>query len=389
MVKNKDEIYPFRVPKQWREDGFPILRETLKTGIPIEKELWIMLRSFSEVKTRGRELFKRYNIANKDITRVTKRFRSYIRQSESYWQAASKTSYKSSSLLYYYSFMNLVKAYLVLENPGLQPDLYHGLKYSTKDPHGTLKKKFIDTGSDNKSIYAQYYKKVFNSSVPNRLNIISLLSYSTEIGYQFLSGKFGPCRIYPFIFRIALDTDRRKSWLIFLLPKEAPLFYYKHTFEIFFDHFEQTTNPRLLNFGFNALFGLKTQDANQYNYFQSKEINEMDLLNESIQSGRHVQKLKELLQGRFEYNYYSDNYSGYIVFPKNRKDIYLMNEEIAIYGVMFFMSEIVRYRPDFLDSMFDSKDNWLLESFVETCPLKFLRMMTCRIIRQTLVFSNF
>jgi hypothetical protein len=48
-----------------------------------------------------------------------------------------------------------------------------------------------------------------------------------------------------------------------------------------------------------------------------------------------------------------------------------MNEEVAIYTVMFFMSEIVRYRPDYLDKILNSKAAWLLESVVVISSFKF------------------
>jgi YaaC-like Protein len=50
-----------------------------------------------------------------------------------------------------------------------------------------------------------------------------------------------------------------------------------------------------------------------------------------------------------------------------------MNEPMAIYLAMFFLGSLVRYRPDVLDELLGTASAWLLESFVASAPLLFLR----------------
>lgn len=372
----------------FRDDNIFSVIELI-TAISVEKELWIMLRSYSEVKSRGISLLRKYNISGRGTLDIWKRFRSYIRQADNYWQAASKTTYKSSSLLYYYSFLNLVKAYLLLENSRVPHDVHHGLSFNTGVTSTNLQDNSVTVMTGNNQIFPLYYRKVFSADPPARFTIISLLAYATDISYQFENGRFGRRRVFPFVYRIAIDKNRAKSWLVFTLPSVAPLRYYRSTFRDFFAEFEQVEKPQSVGPPFRELFGFKSVEWSFNDFYQSKPEKEVDFVNNSILVGIYIQKLKDILGFWLTPNYYSDQFSGYLSFPKNRRDRSPINEELAIYIVMFFMSEIVRYRPDFLDEIFDSRAAWLLESFVETSPLKFLRAITSRIVKQTIVIKNF
>lgn len=371
----------------WREDNLFSAKE-LTTVISAEKELWIMLRSYSEVRSRGIKLLNKYNISGRGALNIWKRFRSYIRQADNYWQAASKTSYKSSSLLYYYSFLNLVKAYLLLENPRLPHNVKHGLSFNTRVTYTNLQKNTITSVIGRDQIFPLYYQKLFSVNPTVRYEILSLLNYATDISYQFEDGKFGRRKVFPFIYRIAIDKNRAKSWLLFTLPSIAPLKYYRSVFRDFFTEFEKVTKLQSVGPSFREMFGFESVEWSVYDFYQSKPGNEIDFVNDKILIGSHIQKLKNVLGSWLTPNYYPDKFSGFLNFPKNKQDTATMNEELAIYITMFFMSEVVRYRPDFLDEIFESRAAWLLESFVETCPLKFLRAIASRIIKQTFTIKN-
>lgn len=378
----------FREIPSWREDNiFPTI--PLKTAISIEKELWIMLRSYSEVRQRGVELLKSHGIQPSGISKTWNRFRSYVKQAEYYWNAATATSYESSSLLYYYSFLNLIKAFLVLRDPTLPHDIHHGLSFQTSDNSSSLRNKFVNIQLGSKEAFSLYYKKVFLKDPPSQLKITSLLAYPIDVSFQYASGGFGSRKSIPFIYRIAIDPNRKKTWLICAIPSLARLKYFKSIFNNFFDEFEQTSRPNRVDSGFRELFNFQAQDWASYDFYQSKISKEIDFIGDKVPTGIVVQKIRNCFEPWLSPNFYADEFSGYINLPKDKKNNNLINEEIAIYAVMFFMSEIVRYRPDYLDKILSSKASWLLESFVETCPLKFLRAIVCRILGKVVVISNF
>ena len=63
-----------------------------------------------------------------------------------------------------------------------------------------------------------------------------------------------------------------------------------------------------------------------------------------------------------------------------------MNEICAIYLSVFFMGSLVRYRADILEELLGTSAAWLLESFVNSAPLLFLRTMTSVVLNRLLIF---
>src|SRR5207248_8363920 len=103
----------------------------LTTSPDIEHELWSTLEYYSEVEEVGIDLIRTKGLQppHKEIFNS---FQAFVRQAKSYYSSAKTLHYRSSSLLYYYSFMNLAKAYLLLKDPDsmMNPtagQVYHGL----------------------------------------------------------------------------------------------------------------------------------------------------------------------------------------------------------------------------------------------------------------------
>lgn len=65
-----------------------------------------------------------------------------------------------------------------------------------------------------------------------------------------------------------------------------------------------------------------------------------------------------------------------------------MNEVIAIYCCMFFLGSLVRYRPQLLEAMLSTKDAWLIERFIKSAPITFLRHVRNLFDDQYLVFKQ-
>ena len=51
----------------------------------------------------------------------------------------------------------------------------------------------------------------------------------------------------------------------------------------------------------------------------------------------------------------------------------VMKEMVAIYTIMFYFGSLVRYRPEVLEGMLLKKDAWMIESFLRSTPITFLR----------------
>ena len=64
-----------------------------------------------------------------------------------------------------------------------------------------------------------------------------------------------------------------------------------------------------------------------------------------------------------------------------------MNELAASYAVMYFLSSVVRYHPDYMDYIGESTDAWLIESFAKSAPLSLLRQLVAAALGYTLIIE--
>src|SRR5712692_11248540 len=110
-------------------------RVLLFTGLDIDRELWNALEYYSEVEDVGLNLIQAKGLQPQSLHQeIFKDFQAFVRQAKSYYGSAKALHYRSSSLLYYYSFLNLVKAYILLRDPNRMMGrtaraVVHGLSY--------------------------------------------------------------------------------------------------------------------------------------------------------------------------------------------------------------------------------------------------------------------
>lgn len=244
----------FRMPPSWNNaDIFG--RHFLTTPSNIDKEYWSLIKSFSEVKDRGMKLLDVYQI-NKNKNRVWRKFQSYIRNAENYWKAGVNTSHESSALLYYYCFMNMVKAYLIVVNKGILAEpMVHGIRREHKmSLSKDLRKCVLRVTRGEKSIFRQYYKSVFKEEPPSFVNLHYTLAFATDVSFQYREAGMGSPKNCPMKYRFAIDEVSKKCWTVVALYKELPLNYYRSYFSDFFEAFEEAEVGRSVGPSFREMF---------------------------------------------------------------------------------------------------------------------------------------
>jgi hypothetical protein len=65
-----------------------------------------------------------------------------------------------------------------------------------------------------------------------------------------------------------------------------------------------------------------------------------------------------------------------------------MREPLAIYAVFYFLSSLVRYNPDFLESLLASRDSWIIERFVQSAHITLLLYMRNLIHGTNFVYTS-
>jgi hypothetical protein len=135
------------------------------SAIDLADELFGVLRLVADVQTEGLQLVDSYSpgITPHAADRAYRRFAAFIRQAENYYRSAKALPFRSSALLYYYSFMNLAKAALAVRNitfherHGLTPD------YGTGPPGLTqMRVRVVRDG-----VFQALYRLIFAQSIQN------------------------------------------------------------------------------------------------------------------------------------------------------------------------------------------------------------------------------
>lgn len=144
----------------------------------------------------------------------------------------------------------------------------------------------------------------------------------------------------------------------------------------FFSNYEHVNVPK--NIG-TKIFQMSALELSVFTFFQSKNPSEwIDRIN--INDFGVINAIVSTLKNTFQANYFSDNYDFLIALPYRLNKQIQIDETISIYIIMFYLSDLVRYKPQYLEGLLNSKDKWLIDSFVQSCPTTFLRSIVSRII---------
>src|SRR5260370_2008082 len=155
-----------RTFQSWARPSVGNNRFLLLTASPdIEHELWSMLEYYSEVEEVGLNLIQTKGLQPQNLhLEIFKSFQAFVRQAKTYYGSAKTLHYRSSSLLYYYSFLNLLKAYLFLIQPprlsGLK--VHHGLTYDPSTPNTAFPLEIIEF---RQGIFPMFYEAQTSKSV--------------------------------------------------------------------------------------------------------------------------------------------------------------------------------------------------------------------------------
>jgi len=318
-------------------------------------------------------------------------FQAFVRQAKSYYGSAKTLHYRSSSLLYYYSFLNLAKAYLLLIQPqGIMGQrVHHGLIYDPSTPNTDFQLEIIRV---RQGIFPMFYEaqtsNVISTTTNLSLNIAKLLSYPTEISSQYYLTGYGGRNILSSLAAAAGDRSNNQVWTILGIPAEASL----NDFLRLHVHLLNTYQEVQINKDLLALvFGMSVPELYSFRFFQ--EITATQTIDSSgfIDQVVYRQKIMNDLSPYISSHYFDDNRDFDLVIPYtdtiNPMPIPI-TEALAIYAVMFYLSSLVRYRPDYLEALLNTKPAWLIENFVNSTPETFLRIMVCKIIGTDYIFRS-
>jgi YaaC-like Protein len=351
--------------------------------IDLADELFGVLRLVADVQAEGLQLVGSYSpgITPHAADRAYRRFAAFIRQAENYYRSAKTLPYRSSALLYYYSFLNLAKAALAVRNIRFN-ERHHGVTpdYGTA-PH-TLSNLRVRVRDDG--VFQALYRLIFAQSIQNvHFQLARLLAYNSEISVQYDRVAAGPSKVMRYA-RVRLLNDGNQAWLLIALPHLLPVTAQPAAVQAAFNaRFQQVTVPRDVT---RELFNLLVPASSAYTYFQS-----FPGVGPNTTIADHIQYLLGALPGCVHPIYVDDDASDFVLAehcPADDGSTWPMNEMCGAYLTMFFMGSLIRYRPDVLEELLGTSATWLLESFVNAAPLLFLRTITSVIFNRMITFDR-
>jgi len=369
--------------------------EGLQTRLALDEEYWLAIRHPAEVYAAGAALLTSTDPAfagrlPPERELQWREFRAYVRQAESFYRSAAALPWKSSPLNYYYSFMNLAKA-LAVARGMLAPvaahitrALQHGLSARIVPGAPGAPDTWRLTVRDANHIFGLLYQAtVAPVAMPatTELDARDLLGYVTAIDWQLRqAGRAATISWHP-CYWVILEAGNSAWDLVGVhrganlnrLPGLDPLYQ-----ELTHDSVKQLVRETL---------GLQSIQARSIRFLQRTTPIVL------APPDRSVQRLEDTLVAAvpncvFEY---LDGTTFHFCFGMpyaTGTGSHPMSELAAAYAVMYFLSSLVRYHPDYMDRIAESTDAWLIESFVKSAPLLLLRQMVAASLGYTLIIEN-
>lgn len=287
---------------------------------------------------------------------------SFIDQGYDLYEAARNPNFGSRPLLYYYAFLNLVKASLIINKITIPNSVKHGIY----DPKTNNKEKLyfqkqsikIEKETPKKSeIMAQFIKLLGQDTTKDtEHSILDMLYQIPSIHKSFLNiTKRKP--IFIPISKLEILNNSGQLWTRMYLNKNDETT--KNLLKQFIDKdkkyklFQRVSVPSI--------------DKDFY-IFDSKEMTTGPKWRDS-----GLMKLSKEFETFGIGSILTDHgFRFYISIIDQKK---LFPQLGAIYSVFFYLGSIARYRPFDFNKIIEGKYSWLIDEFLATQPLQFVYLL--------------
>jgi len=321
-----------------------------------------------------------------------------LEQAQYFFEAASNAPMKSQPLLYYYSFLNLTKAYLNIEVSDITHllEFYHGIESCKISPSSKLGDVYVEVRSlinhppaIGSTISVAYqlsqrlgdnYKKI---AAPPHGHDNGPWKFSVE---SLLMSCIGIHRTVSQTFHTVED----------FINLEKPILL-KNGRTLTFQSEIEASNPHRLKLS-NAGYNL-TMEAGKWLIKESYNLPTNNV------TKRDLKSLNDILEEKGIWSYCAqDGYRFYIspyAFVKDVADgIYKYQIRTAgnnsiklsslsvIYFLMFFFGSITRYHPYLFEKVLNDKEIWIVSEFLKIQPKQYLHLLTSKVLATPVLFSK-
>lgn len=351
-----------------------VYRPIVSTRVsPILKEIRIG-SSISKAEEYWAVMHARVNGRSKSASDLNIRAQHLLDQAERYWNSAQQVHqhYQSSALLYYYSFLNLTKALLVM-NIGSSFDdskkVYHGLTAHTYVPKDLLKQEV----NVRDGVFYDYFRLLLRREPPKSIRITHAMSYLMDVGMQYRVC-IGLPRAVGFHAKLVEYGGGNKWGYLIRVKRESRFWLQCKRFPNFNSVFERVTTDLPTGVIERAQLDASNIDYSVYHFYQFRDKQLVDI--------RDVARvLQSVFEDSISWSFYEEEYNGIInVPPRAPESSQWINEELASYVTMFHLSDLVRYRPELMNELLGGEYGQLIRSIVNNCPVRFVQGVASRLM---------
>ena len=306
---------------------------------------------------------------------------AYVEQAQSFFQAARLANRDAAPLLWYYCFLNLVKARLVKTDP--VEDLagaMHGIgdPVENKDGYLSIKKQTISAWGNLKDGSGRYQVfsnlcRILLSPLPAGKNLISVKALLRQVlgvhrAYMKAFGEdshFVKLREAQFMACNSPGGKGGDLWVKFFLYMED----FNSTVK--FANLHSQIRPV-----FNAVTPGKRGDELTAHCFESCHHTF------TRWSADELPKLQKEIRPKLRTLILPSGYLHYLMFERDNS----LPQAAVIYAIMFYLGSIVRYRPYDFDKLVDKKYRWVIDEFLQIAPKQFVILMVNEITQSEISY---
>jgi len=300
---------------------------------------------------------------------------AFLDQARDFYQSAKLSEIGSRPLLYYYSFLNLTKAFLTVRKKNIElVKCTHGLR-ETRDNYDKSRLYFTsqkvrvdDKTGNNIHVYREFVTEC-GFQVPEKpkpAKIIDLFKQIVGI-HQAYCRTFNRSLQFIPISQIYFKYNARgkKVWVTLLLNRQD-LAVRKDIVKAIKENMESFEEVRSIK--------------DNCRQFESKEV---------YHYGRSP---KDVLDDLVEYTK-KDVWSvlcpgGYKFYVSSVPKKERLAQVAAIYQIMFYFASIARYRPDDFLKLIEGKYGWIIQEFIDTQAIQFVYLLGSGLIRSEMVIPE-
>lgn len=342
---------------------------------PLTREfVWLQLRPVQENPQIGQALFSG-TLAAKRQNWVL--LRNYLRQARLNDEAAQHLHGSSAALLHYYTALNLAKAILLSANPQsiVGQKIGHGLSYN---PATAAKHESDFVTVQTNGVFPLLYELVTGVPIAagTKLPIRRLLQQVPEVGGEIDELGLATTKAWPMYTIVAFDAGGTEMWSVVAIlgwpdaQKSIPDISTKHLLKSY-RRIDRFSNWRQL-FGMNP----RSNVGAALHFLESKQVYPASLGSGHAAAATWL-AFYPLIEHAPEYHrealYCPSLYATKMLpFPSY----------LARYALIFYLSSLVRYRPDWLDPYLHGGEALLFDSLADTSMI-FLLASSLNYLRRT------